>query len=982
MYFADTRTGVMLEEIPIRQNKVLVGTYDLTKGRKKVGVLTIHPKGMVINGKKPKEFGLSGNKATWKGITGGGVFRDGFFEFSDKGDKIIRSSFDTTGRICPVPRNQPAVNDEPLSVQDLLKQYPFDQDGMDQILDKSKDDFYTLIEYFMPEDYLHHFIRPDRPQLDGYLTQIAQDDVDNPGENATFYDSLAVPYLTYVLSGSDKNLHPDSYHLNANRSDMIMKTTMQDSPVFNRHSGKLYRYHWRQKFPRMQLYLDDQAYTDYSSTIATMNAQWIQEITDDLGDAYSPEDLNDMIQHAQAAGQAAIDNNQYWAYQTYRDLATTDHFNTIRMQIVGPREIPDIMRDQENYCSIMSILDPTAFFSYEYTYALGTFKMSEIIPTYFDPSEIDDMDVFAKMVLDKFVEMYSNNPDPQLAQMAQAIAETMATYTWQVLLPVFTAAASISTNWTTLYSNLKRSFSRGFGKFGSLFATGLALGCITFAIQLLATQGAWNELTPTQQAAYVTACARGSAFMLKKGYDILSKLTNGWWEAIKPIFYKTKEILVGAVTRFAGAIGRFIVKHGWANRMAQGLKRIEKVIGKFFNKAYKKLKCFGNKLSSSSKLAAGFGGLLSIVGSIISAIEIARSSTPMETAMNVMFLLSSVADIVAIAVNWLISKAYMQVVLIGGTTVGVSTLTTIATIASGVAIAAAVAGVVVMMVFIFTNKDPPDPIREFVHSDEVANAGMYMVYKTSVEYFAAQMDDEDEVKQIGITMTTDGNNYMHVNANGSITFGNVDYSYNTVFTVTTDQYAYSQILTKQRNPDDVIYYLTVNTDNSVTMSELFEDENDAQRQQFIIDCTGNVVSNADEQLQSATFSIYNDVNNIYVRKNGNSIGSGTSPQDWTLELEYMQPSQLDMRDALLNTKQFDRKFFPYLGQPGSTSGRSFSISPALPSWLEFDNKIGSISQAGTTTAPVTPATTYTMTVTNSYGSDSDSFVLKVEEADQ
>jgi hypothetical protein len=989
MYFADTRTGVMLEEIPIRQNKVLVGTYDLTKGRKKVGVLTIHPKGMVINGKKPKEFGLSGNKATWKGITGGGVFRDGFFEFSDKGDKIIRSSSDATGRICPVSRNQPAVKDTDLSVQDLFNQYPFDEDGLDKILDTSKDDIYTLIEYFMPEDYLHHFIRPDRPQLDGYLTQIAQDDVDNPGENATFYESLSVPYLTYELSMADHSDFPEVVKLNSIRSDNRMKTTMQDSPVYNRHSGKMYRYYWRQEFPRIDDYLDDQKNTDYSDQITQEIDDWEKDIMGNIVTVLTEDEQQAIKEHLEEIKRHAIDDNTYWAYRMYRDLTSTERLNNIRvLMLISGGAIDDIMRQHEQACSIMSILDPSSFFTFEFTSALQIYQLSEVIPGCFDPSSIDpgDLDVFSKKILEEFVEMYHEKPDTELKDLADKIQTALSEHDWEELSDCILGAASVSTDWTKFNSNVTRKLTRILRNLTKAFASVLTLGCLGKAISFLALGMVdFEDLDALQQAEFIAACVKIAAFGIKQGVAVIQYLKNGYWEPIKAMFYRAKGVLANATSKISGAIGRFIVKHGWANKMAQGLKQIEKIIGKAFGKAFKKIDHFAYKLfKGSGRAAKAFGGLMSIAGAVFCAIDLATASSPMESAMDAMFLVSSVADIVAVAADWLLSGAVWQTVtLVGGYTVGATTIASISTIASGIALGAAVVGFVVMIV-LFCMVKPIDYVQQFVDSDEVKNGGFFMEYDTTIEYFAVKMDDDEESEENGITVTPDGKNYMYVNEDGSITFGDIEYSYSTVFTVSCDEYGYSQILTKQTNPDDVVYYLSINDDNAVAMSELSDDKEEAKKQQWIIDCTGNVVYTPDEQkqLKSATFSIYNEVKKMYVTSDGKSISSSTSPQNWTIELEYTKPGELSMADIVLNTKLFNKSYHPYLGQPGSTSGRSFSISPALPSWLEFDNKIGSISQAGTTTAPVTPATTYTMTVTNSYGSDSDSFVLKVEEADQ
>jgi hypothetical protein len=174
----------------------------------------------------------------------------------------------------------------------------------------------------MPEQWLHDFISPERPQLEAYLRNVAEDDGDN-GENEAYYVSLAVPYLTYVLSTAEKADHPDITHLNYIRSDSRMKTTMQNSPVYERHAAKMYSHNWGEKFPRMQEYLDDQNSDQYDAEIASMCAEWRSEVELDIEDALSAENLDSIVTDINDIAQYAIDNNQYWAFKIYRELSST-----------------------------------------------------------------------------------------------------------------------------------------------------------------------------------------------------------------------------------------------------------------------------------------------------------------------------------------------------------------------------------------------------------------------------------------------------------------------------------------------------------------------------------------------------------------------------------------------------------------------------------------------------------------------------------
>ena len=79
--------------------------------------------------------------------------------------------------------------------------------------------------------------------------------------------------------------------------------------------------------------------------------------------------------------------------------------------------------------------------------------------------------------------------------------------------------------------------------------------------------------------------------------------------------------------------------------------------------------------------------------------------------MDNLFLASATLDLVA---GWAVS--------LGVEAVGALSVTSLV---SGLATAAAIAGTVVMLVILFTHKNPPDPIIEqFVISNVVKNAGL------------------------------------------------------------------------------------------------------------------------------------------------------------------------------------------------------------------------------------------------------------------
>jgi hypothetical protein len=975
MTFGQSKNEIKL--VPCKSCCTLVGTFCLHINGRDAGVLMIHPKGLTINGKKVEDFTVSNNKVSWKGSTKEGcVSQGGFVEFSQDTSQIIKSSFVAIG-----PRyvnSGMIVADDILSLQKLKLMYPFNSNGDDKFQSKSMTDFFTLVRYFMPQEYVDDFF-DGRPQLDGYLRDISEDD-EKPGENEAYYKSLAVPYLAYSLSGL-KDDHPDVAYLNYVRSDSYMKSQMHNSPVYNRHTGKIYSHYWRKEF-NIGDYLDDQEYTDYTAEINQMTNDWITAITSDMDHVLDAEEIQQMVDYCKRCGQEVIDRKCYWAYALFRDLTSPTSLNQLLVELAHTSSpVDDVIREYEQYNSCMCILDDKSFFSQELTVHFDVYKLTFMVPTQIDPSKVDEMDKLAKATCKKFAEIYKGSPDEELAGAASTI-ESTSELEWDEIMSIIKAANAISSSTQEFIENVRKgiidTFGIDYGPFGTLLGLGCAIGTIAYIAMGMMD---WDNLTPLQQAEFIVASARGTAFLIKKGSSVLVELAPGWVENARMIFFKSRDAIIDISQRVNGAFAKWIVKNCESSRLTQGLKMIENLADEFFEKAFKNMKVFGDKIVKHFAIA--LAGLFAVLDSIITAIQLSQSSTPIETAVNSLFLASSILEIVSVAAEWAVSRGAMS---IGGYIIGKAAMTTVASIATGLSIACAVVGFIVLMIMLNGSRDPPHPVEDFCHSEAVKSLGLYMPLKTTAEYFAVQMDDDtEETKQIGITMTTDGTNYMLVNKDGSLAISSIDYSYSTVFCVSVDVSGITDFFTKnvQDDGNEMIVHLTVNDDLSVDMQRKLDDDDGKLKQQWISECTGNVVyvDTDEEQLKSATFSVYNEAKQVYLCSDGQAITTGTTAQDWTFALEYMQPNYLQMQNIHLNTRMRNKSFYPYVAQTGSTSGRSFILDQTLPDWLVFEPKTGKIAQTTGIEPQVTESPIQvTMSAKNVYGeSNSSTFTIEVEE---
>jgi hypothetical protein len=100
--------------------------------------------------------------------------------------------------------------------------------------------------------------------------------------------------------------------------------------------------------------------------------------------------------------------------------------------------------------------------------------------------------------------------------------------------------------------------------------------------------------------------------------------------------------------------------------------------------------------------------------------------------------------------------------------------------------------------------------------------------------------------------------------------------------------------------------------------------------------------------------------------NGTNLSLGSGP-GWRIEQAPMAPAGLSMQKIRLYTVSKGQSFRPTLSQNGSAP-RTWSLAPALPSFLTLDTTSGQIAESATAgDLPVAKATPFTLSVTNGVG---------------
>ena len=184
----------------------------------------------------------------WEGLSAdesehSGLPTNGFAEFSSGGQVIKHSSFDARG-VRELADEQTMVAAPGLQLQDLLSMNPYElSDGnvVDKVQQNSMEDFYMILQYYMPTDYLHNFIAANPPDI-GDIRDIAEDD---QAKNSEWYRKLSVPYLVQALSTGKDQV---TKMLSARRAQAVMKQSTFTSDVFRDQAARLYSHEWQKSF--------------------------------------------------------------------------------------------------------------------------------------------------------------------------------------------------------------------------------------------------------------------------------------------------------------------------------------------------------------------------------------------------------------------------------------------------------------------------------------------------------------------------------------------------------------------------------------------------------------------------------------------------------------------------------------------------------------------------------------------------------------
>ena len=958
-------------------NTFAVGSYKLYSEQAKPTTLTTHGRKLVVNDKPVTMSWMSGDQLHWKHLnvleSQSDLPSTGFVTFSPDGTRVISSSHGWKGHREFADSAPPST----LNLMTLLNMNPFgrDKDGntVEFVQQTSMEGFYKIIQYYMPADLLHNFIAAQPPDL-GDIQAIA---VDNSA-NKAFYANLAVPYLTNALKSAKR----DSVRkLNARRAQKILKEATSTEVVYKDQSARLYKHEWVKKFPAMMDFLRDQL-NNTSEQHAAINQEadkWVASIKQGMEhvDEDEKQQLQQMINIAEDARSHGL-NGKYWAFMFFRYLCSDSYLTALRMQMMDGNTSQAVTQNIQRYSSILSVLDDSTYFMKQFVQVMQVQQLTALLPSFMDiENNFQEITFFMEVLMREFTKKYVNSPDPAIQKRVQEVLAALEKNTIQEYMGVLQNVISVSRDWASISKNFKSAALKKFGTIATGIIDTMIAGLAAYAIvQVCTGMVKWSDLSLSEQIGFVQKCFLLVSTLIRKGIEaaVTYEATGTLWEAFKVFLGKDMQVYQDSIS---SALGKWVTNN--SSRLAPdefGLRALFHEGPKFEEEYPKVTKYLGKSLDEF--MATRFAAAMAIVGIIINAFGIHEATSPLDKAMNWMFLLSSILDIVAAAANWIIAA---------GIKAGASAISTIASLAGPLAIFAAIVGIVLMLVQMFTTKKPPNPIDQFVNRDDVKSCGLYMQYETSIDYFQLVSDkDTSQIRNVGVTFSPkDSQLCLTVGPDGSLSLGNGSYSFSTVLSLDVDYQGYSYILTEiVKKKGDTEYTrsvvgLTLNDNNTVCMGKaLTSDKQNAQI--WVAICTGDVIyddPNEKSHVVSASFTVENlGRKGTYLTVSNGQITTSAQATPWTLTMTGMKPDYLIFRDINLFVSDKDRSFSPYLLQTGSLSNRTWSV-PNLPSFLTINDKTGQISQKTALAPPEFSKKTFTITVKNDFGSVSADFSIQV-----
>jgi hypothetical protein len=384
-------------------------------------------------------------------------------------------------------------------------------------------------------------------------------------------------------------------------------------------------------------------------------------------------------------------------------------------------------------------------------------------------------------------------------------------------------------------------------------------------------------------------------------------------------------------------------------------------------------KIFGRNLDEF--LAQRIAAFVAVVFLVISIVDAVDAGDPLERMADGWMAAAAGLDLIAAVAGWALGAA--EIGTIGGFAVA-----SICSAIGFLGILAALVGVAILLYMIF--KPQQNPVQQF-GSDYARPAGFFMPYGSEIDYFNGYTQGGTEPARLGCSFVVDASaeTVLSVASDGTtVDAAAQSFSYNSVFVISTNGTGQSRVIALVQNSSGGLQTkaLTWAADNTVSFqSSLKPTDTNYDTQLWSIGMQASPQMDGSFPA-AASFLVTAWGTTSALVWNGTKLVLGSGP-NWTIRQEPMAPAGLSMNNIKLYTFSRGQSFRPRLTQDGSLP-QTWSVEPALPSFLQLDTAGGRISQTTTTQdLPVTSSTPYTISVTNGVGAASAptaSFAIEVD----
>ncbi len=1005
--------GLYLLDAPGTPDTHLIGIYD----------------GKLVLNQTPIETSQQrGRKISWSALQNDvakttGLPKSGYIEFSEDGEHIVNSSLNGGGRrVSPdeaatmvdhLPRSpktasvlvQPIASENQSggTLRDLINMTQFEmRDGnyYDAVQEKSMEDFYDILQYYMPEDLRKTFFNPNPVHLDPTIKGIAR----LPGKNQPaqeWYSGLGVTYTTATLANYSNE--PAAATLNGIRAENQIRNQSGISDVIQVQAPLLYANRYKQKSSNSKItwFLNDQEQnaSKYNPIIDEEMNNWIKELEENLTADGDPEQKQKVIDETRKIGQEAKDRKKYWAFTFMRYAMTPNYLNLLQIIVFlgDDTEGSEFARRVQRSVALLNILDTEGFCSAQYTYTLQLFQVASILPQLFDYSEdFEDFNFAVKQIIDQFVQNYIDSPDPKMQEAAEALKKHATQETVSQILLIFRTSAGSTAglySWERLVEKFQIETARRFSKILPKAVVNLTvLSSISLLITFFATgEVKWSELSGGEKLRIIGAAsgivAQFGIALFKRGVALNLVFTPqvGLWQNIKLFF--TPNLLKQAQLKYATGFKGWLVNETGAfasnldyltmNQMFAETAQEAAEFQAKINRSVRIQKLFGRNLGEL--LATRLGAILSLLGMIMAATELPKAEEPLEVAATWLFFAASTLEFIAKVGHWAI-QAYFS---LGTKVLGLS-VSSILSVVSVIGVLALIAGTVLIAILLFRSKQ--SPVENFA-TGQAAKAGLYMKFKTDIDYFQDYQNAlEPQKSGVSLAPNSDSSRSLYMDVDGTLKQEPFDATGHTAFYLRVDDEGRAQfgapMTDEQRNRTFLI--LTLDNEKKLLAGISTEDSLNNAQQLWVAEMQGDATW-AGDYLEAAPFKLYNA---YWVQQSGERLYLTTSgDQGWTtssdgtsvtLEMVTTKPEQLTMPDIVWFTYQHDEKQGPSLSRLGSAP-RKWSLTPELPPGLCFNPENGFVAMERGVDVPVAPKKTYTLSVKNVVGSAETTFTLEIRK---